>query len=293
MIRSMTSFGRCQSEEGRKYLFSIEMKSVNNRYLDINIKSPKFIISLEDKIRRIINSSISRGKVDLFINYKCYDNSNVMPKIDVNLAKRYYDCYEEVAKALQIDNDITVSKITSMPDVLSLEIAEHNLDEITEELLPLIQDATSKMVEMREREGEKLKEDILLKLQEINNKVNSIMESSKFAPQEYKRKLEDRLSELTKGMTIDEERIAVEVAIFADKVSIDEEITRLFSHIYQMRKTLELQEPIGRKLDFIVQEMNREVNTIGSKANDMEITNIVINIKNLIEKIREQVQNIE
>lgn len=293
MVKSMTSFGRSQSEEGKKYLFSIEMKSVNNRYLDINIRLPKFMISIEEEIRKCINKKLSRGKVDVFINYKSYDSNNAMPKLDMELAKKYYYCLKQLEENFDIVNDITVTRLAKFPEVLTLEVVEEDLDEVLEELLPLVNKSLDNMVEMREREGEKLKEDILSKLIIIENEVKKIEVLANNVPQQYKVKLEERIKELTSGMTIDEERLAMEVAIIADKAAVDEEFVRLYSHINQMRKTLELNEPIGRKLDFIVQEMNRETNTIGSKCNDMDMTNIVINIKNIIEKIREQVQNIE
>ena len=293
MIKSMTSFGRAQGEEGKGYLFSIEMKSVNNRYLDLNIRMPKFMISLEEEIRKIINTRLNRGKVDVFINYKSYEKASAMPKLNLEVAKGYYNCLNELQKKFNIENDITVSKLANFPEVLTLEEEEENLDEVLKEIKPLIEVSLDKMLEMRIREGEKLKEDILVKLNDIEEKVKTIEGFAEDLPKTYKQRLEERLSELTKGLNVDEERIAVEVAIFADKVAIDEEVIRLKSHIGQMRKTLNLEEPVGRKLDFIVQEMNRETNTIGSKANDINITNIVIDIKNLIEKIREQVQNIE
>lgn len=293
MIKSMTSFGRAQGEEGKGYLFSIEMKSVNNRYLDLNIRMPKFMISLEEEIRKMINTRLNRGKVDVFINYKSYDKASAMPKLNLEVAKGYYNCLNELQKEFNIENDITVSKLANFPEVLTLEEEEENLDEVLKEIKPLIETSLDKMLEMRIREGEKLKEDILIKLNDIEEKVKTIESLAEDLPKTYKQRLEERLSELTKGLNVDEERIAVEVAIFADKVAIDEEVIRLKSHIGQMRKTLNLEEPVGRKLDFIVQEMNRETNTIGSKANDINITNTVIDIKNLIEKIREQVQNIE
>ena len=293
MIKSMTSFGRAQGEEGKGYLFSIEMKSVNNRYLDLNIRMPKFMILLEEEIRKIINTRLNRGKVDVFINYKSYEKASAMPKLNLEVAKGYYNCLNELQKEFNIENDITVSKLANFPEVLTLEEKEENLDEVLKEIKPLIEVSLDKMLEMRIREGEKLKEDILIKLNDIEEKVKTIEGFADDLPKTYKQRLEERLSELTKGLNVDEERIAVEVAIFADKVAIDEEVIRLKSHIGQMRKTLNLEEPVGRKLDFIVQEMNRETNTIGSKANDINITNIVIDIKNLIEKIREQVQNIE
>ncbi len=293
MVRSMTSFGRYQSEEGNKYLFSVEMKSVNNRYLDINIRLPKFMISLEEPIRKIVNEKIKRGKVDIFVNYKTYEGSNSVPTLDLELAKKYYKCFEQLSEGLGIENDITVSKIAKYPEIINLEVEEDNLDEILDEINPLINKSLDMMLEMREREGEKLKEDILLKLDVIEKAVKEIEVLAEDVPKRYRDKLLDRIKELTTGITVDEERVATEVAIIADKVAVDEEITRLYSHISQMRKTLDLDEPIGRKLDFIIQEMNRETNTIGSKCNDINMTNTVINIKNIIEKIREQVQNIE
>ena len=293
MVKSMTSFGRAQGEEGKEHLFSIEMKSVNNRYLDLNIRMPKFMIALEEEVRKIVSKSLSRGKVDIFINYKSYEKGNATPKLNMELAKSYYECLKELSDTLGVTNDITVTRLAKFPEVLTLEAEEENLEEILEELKPLFESALEMMTDMRVVEGEKLKEDILLKLIEIETNVKSIESLAIEVPKIYKKKLEDRLVELTKNINFNEERVAMEVAMFADKAAVDEEITRLYSHISQMRKTLNLNEPIGRKLDFIVQEMNRETNTIGSKANDMGMTNIVINIKNLLEKIREQVQNIE
>lgn len=293
MVKSMTSFGRAQGEEGNDYLFSIEMKSVNNRYLDINIRLPKFMIALEEDLRKVISSRIKRGKVDVFINYKNYGKGNAKPVLNLELAKDYYDCLKELSNSLDIENDITVSKIAKIPDIITLETEDEDLDEILTEIKPLLESALDKMVEMREIEGEKLKDDIYIKLDEIEKNVKEIEAFADEVPKAYKAKLEERIKELTKDIDINEERIAQEVAIFADKVAVDEEITRMYSHLSQMRKTLSLDESIGRKLDFIIQEMNRETNTIGSKCNDMNMTNLVIDIKNLIEKIREQVQNIE
>ena len=293
MVKSMTSFGRAQGEEGKEHLFSIEMKSVNNRYLDINIRMPKFMIALEEDIRKMISKKLNRGKVDVFINYKSYDNSNASPKLNMDLAREYYSCLKELVDNLGVTDDITACKLAKFPDVLTLEAKEDDLDQILSEIKPLVDLSLDKMTDMRVVEGEKLKEDIIKKLDIIESNVKDIEKLAVEVPKVYKKKLQDRLIELTNGITVDEERIAMEIAIFADKAAVDEEITRLYSHISQMKKTLDLDEAIGRKLDFIVQEMNRETNTIGSKANDMDMTNIVINIKNLIEKIREQVQNIE
>lgn len=293
MVKSMTSFGRSRSEEGLERIFSIEMKSVNHRYLDMNIRMPKSMFPLEERIRKIISGILNRGKVDVYINIKNFHKGDSVAELNEALAKSYFECLQKLSDELGIVNDITTTKIARFPDVISIVEKEENIEEIFNEIKSLIESSLDKMVDMRIREGEKLKEDILDKLLVIENFVDSIEKIADLIPIEYKSRLEERIKELTSGVEIDKNRIAVEIAIFADKATVDEEIIRLRSHIEQMRNTLELDEPIGRKLDFIVQEMNREANTIASKSNDMKMTNIVIDIKNLIEKIREQVQNIE
>lgn len=293
MVKSMTSFGRASSEDGQKYLFSIEMKSVNHRYLDINIRMPKNLLALEEELRKIISSKLNRGKVDVFINYKGYNQNDLKPKVNINLAKEYYNCLKELEMSLELKNDVSVLQISRFPEVITMLEEEESLEEILEVIKPLLLQSLEKMEAMRIVEGEKLKEDILLKLEEIKEYVSKVSEISDKIPQNYKKKLEDRIKELLHGVDIDESRLAMEVAILSDKSAVDEEIIRLGSHLNQMEITLNSEGTIGRKLDFIIQEMNRETNTIASKSSDMELTNIVINIKNLIEKIREQVQNIE
>ena len=293
MIKSMTSFGRAQSEEGKDLCFSIEMKSVNHRYLDINIRMPRTMLALEEKIRNIISKKLNRGKVDVFINYKNYGNNVGKANLNMKLAKEYYECFKQIQNELNIIDDISTTKISRLPDVITLEEPEENLDNIFSEISPLIESALDLMEEMRCREGEKLKEDILSKVQMIELYVEEIEKVADNIPKNYKKKLEERLNELLSGVDIDENRIALEVAILSDKAAVDEEITRLRSHLSQIKSTLDLDEPIGRKLDFIIQEMNREANTIASKSIDIDMTNKVIEIKNTIEKIREQVQNIE
>ena len=293
LMKSMTSFGRAQSEEGRDLCFSIEMKSVNHRYLDINIRMPKNMISLEEKIRNMISKKLNRGKVDVFINYKNYTNVNGKPIINMELAEEYFQCLQKIKENFNIDDDISVTKIARFPEVITMSEPEENIENIFSEIAPLIDSALALMEEMRIREGEKLKEDIILKLKTIEDYVTEIEKVADHVPISYKKKLEERLSNLLSGVDIDESRIALEVAILSDKSAVDEEITRLRSHVIQIRSTLELDEPIGRKLDFIIQEMNREANTIASKSTDINMTNKVIEIKNIIEKIREQVQNIE
>ena len=293
MIRSMTSFGRSNSEEGKKRVFTVEMKSVNSRYLDVNIRMPKSIISLEEEIRKMISNSLNRGKVDVFINIKNYNEGAGVPKVDINLAQGYLQCLKEIEEKLNIKNDISVMQIARFPEVITMIEEEDKIDEIWEELKPLISSSLDMMINMREIEGEKLKEDILIKINQIEDLVSKVEEFADSIPKVFKQKLEERLKDLLGNVEVDENRIATEVCILADKATVDEEIIRLNSHINQVRETLKLNEPIGRKLDFIVQEMNRETNTIGSKSSDIKMTNIVIDIKNILEKIREQVQNIE
>ena len=293
MIRSMTSFGRSSSEEGEKRVFTVEMKSVNSRYLDINIRMPKTLISLEEEIRKMISNSLNRGKVDVFINLKNYNDGSGIPKVDINLAKGYFDCLKEIEEKLGIKNDVSVMQIARFPEVITVVEEEDKIEEVWKELKPLISDSLDMMVSMREVEGNKLKEDILSKVFVIEELVSKVEEFADTIPKTFKVKLEERLKELLGNVDIDENRVAMEVCMLADKATIDEEIIRLRSHINQVRETLNLNEPVGRKLDFIVQEMNRETNTIGSKSSDIQMTNIVIDIKNILEKIREQVQNIE
>ena len=293
MIRSMTSFGRSNSEEGKKRVFTVEMKSVNSRYLDVNIRMPKSIISLEEEIRKMIINSLNRGKVDVFINIKNYNEGAGVPKVDINLAQGYLQCLKEIEEKLNIKNDISVMQIARFPEVITMIEEEDKIDEIWEELKPLISSSLDMMINMREVEGEKLKEDIVIKINQIEELVSKVEEFADSIPKVFKQKLEERLKDLLGNVEVDENRIATEVCILADKATVDEEIIRLNSHINQVKETLKLNEPIGRKLDFIVQEMNRETNTIGSKSSDIKMTNIVIDIKNILEKIREQVQNIE
>ncbi|MGL5647543.1 MAG: YicC/YloC family endoribonuclease [Clostridium sp.] len=293
MARSMTSFGRARSKEDSQRIFSIEMKSVNHRYLDTNIRMPKFMLPLEEKIRVLISSRLNRGKVDVFINFKSYSKSSNEVMVDLELAKSYYKALNEISELLEIENDITVSKVSKFPEVLSIVEKNENLEETYLEIKDLVNESLDLMIDMREKEGNKLREDILSKLEYIEEGSFKLESIGDRVPKVYKEKLEERIKELINVEEVDKTRLAMEIAILADKATVDEEIIRLRSHIMQMRNTLVLNESIGRKLDFIVQEMNREANTIASKSSDIEMTNMVIDIKNIIEKIREQVQNIE
>ncbi len=235
MIRSMTSFGRSSSEEGKKRFFTVEMKSVNSRYLDVNIRMPKTLISLEEEIRKMISNSLNRGKVDVFINLKNYNDGSGVPKVDINLAKGYFDCLKEIEEKLGIKNDVSVMQIARFPEVITVVEEEDKIEEIWEEIKPLIKDSLDMMVAMREVEGNKLKEDILSKISVIEQLVSKVEEFADTIPKAFKVKLEERLKELLGNVDIDENRVAMEVCMLADKATIDEEIIRLRSHINKVR----------------------------------------------------------
>lgn len=292
MARSMTGFGRgTRDMEGKS--FAVEMKSVNQRYLDINIKLPRNLISLEERIRKTVSEKLSRGKVDIFITQNTYSTNDVIANFNQSLADSYIKCLQEIKERYSIRDDISVSLVSRFPDVITLNQKEEDLESIWEALSYALTDAINMLLSMREKEGAKLRNDLESKCTYMKELIGEISKRSPLIVASYKEKLEKRLSDLLKDVKLDEARVAMEVAIFSDKSNIDEEIVRLNSHIVQMMDTFSLDGPIGRKLDFIVQEMNRETNTIASKANDLELVNIVLNLKNEIEKIREQVQNIE
>jgi len=291
MVRSMTGFGRGNSEKDGKS-FTIEIKSVNHRYFETNIRMPRVLIAFEDKIRKIIGEKVKRGKLDVFVTQVNYDKEDVEAYLNEKLVQSYMNCFRTLKDKYNLDGDISVNNIARLPEVITLKQKEEDVSTFDQIGLSLTK-ALDALLFMREREGEKLLKDLLSKCNLINSLVDKVQERAPFVVGEYKEKLNQRLNALHKEVEFDENRVAMEIAIFADKVGIDEEIVRLNSHIEQMRETLLIDEPIGRKLDFIIQEMNRETNTIASKANDLEILNTVINMKSEIEKIREQIQNIE
>jgi uncharacterized protein (TIGR00255 family) len=292
MIRSMTGFGRGSSEKDGKS-FTIEIKSVNHRYFETNIRMPRVLIAFEDKIRKIIGEKVKRGKLDVFVTQGNYDKEDVEAYLNEKLAESYMNCFRILKDKYNLRDDISVVQIARLPEVVTLKQKEEDVSEAFEQIEQSLTEALEALLFMREREGEKLLEDVTSKCDFINGLVEKVQERAPFVVCEYKEKLTQRLNALHKEVEFDENRVAMEVAIFADKAGIDEEIVRLNSHIVQMKETLILDEPIGRKLDFIIQEMNRETNTIASKANDLEILNTVITMKSEIEKIREQIQNIE
>jgi uncharacterized protein (TIGR00255 family) len=292
MIKSMTGYGRGVSQEGDKE-FQVEIKTLNHRYIDIFIKMPRQISFLEDRVREMVVKSLSRGKIDVYITYKDAEETAKLVSVDKSIAGSYINAVKKLRDEFFLKDDISVSLISQFPDVFHIENVEEDEDAIWSVLQIAVQNALDSLIEMREIEGESLKSELDKKAAGLESIIDEISFRSPEVVKEYKVKLENRINELLEQQTIDEARIATEVAIFADKCSIDEEIARLRSHILQLVETLGLKEPVGRKLDFIIQEMNREINTIGSKANDLEITKKVVEVKSEIEKMREQAQNIE
>ena len=292
MIKSMTGFGRCEvSENDRK--FTVEMKSVNHRYLDVNIKMPKKLNFFESAIRALLKDYIQRGKVDMFITYEDMTENNVSIKYNKDIAAEYLKYLKEMAEEFGLDNDIRVSTLSRYPEVLTMEEVTIDEEGIWKALEKAIKGAAEGFVETRIKEGENLRADLISKLDGMLSHVDFIQERSPQIIAEYKQKLEDKVKDLLADVKVDENRLLMEVTIFADKVCVDEEIVRLKSHIETTKATLLAGGSMGRKLDFIAQEMNREANTILSKANDLEISNRAIELKTEIEKVREQIQNIE
>lgn len=291
MIKSMTGYGKSSlSISSRDY--QVEIKAVNHKYIDINIKLPRVISYLEDDIRKIVNSKIKRGKIDISILFENYSNEGNDIRINTELAKMYIQNLKKLADEENISANIEVTEITKFPDVLTIK---SNFDEkqIKIELIQAVEDALEQLINMRQNEGNRISQDIFDKILQIEKKNEEIFELSTGLIDEYVVKLEARIKEILKTEELDKSRLMQEVVIYADKCSVEEEITRLRSHIEQLRGLINSDEPSGKKMDFIIQEMNREINTIGSKANNLEIVNRVVDIKTILEDIREQIQNIE
>lgn len=291
MIKSMTGYGKAVlSNEQREY--QIEIKSVNHRYLDISVKLPRILSYIEEPIKKEIASKVKRGKIDVFVTFE--NNSAEGKEIEINeeLAKIYIDELKKLAAKEDILANIEVTEITKYPDVLTIKNTIDD-EKIIKESVEVTKQARDALIQMREVEGRKIAEDLLARINKIKEKIEEISALSTGLIEDYVVKLEGRIKEILKDQEIDKARLAQEVVIYADKCSVEEEVTRLKSHIAQFEEMLKSDEAVGKKLDFIIQEMNRETNTIGSKANNLEITNRVIDIKTEIENIREQVQNIE
>ncbi len=292
MIKSMTGFGRgIYENEGREYL--VEIKSVNNRYNDISIKIPKNLNYLEEKVKKEILNSVSRGKIDVFITFT--NNSEKCKNISINteIVKKYVEELKKLAEETKIIDNINIIDISKFPDVMNVKLEEDAEEIIENELRIALNAALNGLIEMRSKEGLKIKEDLETRINGISKKIEEISNISTGLVDEYIVKLEARIKELLKTDVVDEARLAQEVVIYSDKCSVEEELTRLKSHISQFLELLNENKSIGKKMDFLIQEMNRETNTIGSKANNLEITNLVVDIKTELENIREQVQNIE
>lgn len=292
MLKSMTGFGRCEIANEQQKI-TVEMKAVNHRYSDINIKMPKKLSIFEAGMRGILKKHIQRGKVDVFISYEDYTENNMILKYNEELAAEYVEVLRRMSEKFGIENDVRTSSLSRYPDVLSLEEQAVDTDELWSVLESALEQACAQFVESRLVEGENLKNDLIGKLDGMLVDVDYIEARSPEILTEHRQRLEAKVRELLGDSTIDESRIITETTIFADKICVDEEIVRLRSHIASTRQALIDGGSIGRKLDFIAQEMNREANTILSKANDLEVANHAINLKTEIEKVREQIQNIE
>ena len=290
-MKSMTGFGRASLESnGKNYI--IEIKTVNNKYSDITVKSPKRLSFMEDKIRKQIANRITRGKVEVSVSFFDFSNKSKNVVLNKEIAKEYIKQLREIADENNLSENISVVEIAKLPDILN-SIDSDNDEEIASEALQCLNMALDSLIEMRKTEGENIKQDLLVRIERVQKLVDKIAENSKGIVEEYVSKLEKRIKEILKTDIVDENRIAQEAVIYADKTSIEEELTRLNSHIVQFKELVNSDGPVGKKLDFMIQEMNRETNTIGSKAGSGEITKAVIDLKVELEDIREQIQNIE
>ncbi len=291
-IRSMTGFGRGTGSFG-SLDFTIDIKSVNHRFFDFSARIYKDYAFLEEPIKKRIAQTIHRGKVDVYFHTeKSTESADLIATVDENLVRAYLDAAQKLSE-LGIKNDLGASRVLSFPDVLTIKQPEVSDEEITAAVLKGVDDALAAFVQMREIEGERLKRDLTENLTFVSKAVENIEKLAPASVELYRQRLKDKIKETLGDRTIDENRVLTEVAIFADKVAVDEETVRLKSHLSQFNDLLNSDGPIGKKLDFLVQEMNREINTCGSKCNSIEITRIVVDVKSHIEKIREQIQNIE
>lgn len=292
MIKSMTGFGRSEIEKGNRKI-TVEIKSVNHRFLENSIKMPKKLNIFEARIRDTIKKYASRGKIDVFITYEDNSESNVSLKFNESIAREYMNIFRQMEERFNIRNDITVGALSRYPEVITMEESQEDEEELWNFINEAIEEACKWLADTRIIEGENLKKDLLLKLDHMEELVSYIETKNPQIIEDYKKKLEAKMEEILSDADIDKNRIASEVIIYADKVCVDEETVRLRSHIEHARKCLNEDGGIGRKMDFIAQEMNREANTTLSKANNIEISNAAIDLKTEIEKIREQIQNIE
>lgn len=293
MAISMTGFGRGEFKNDN-YHFLVECKTINHKYCDINVRLPRKISFLEDKIRNYVKNFVKRGRVDLYIKLDLIGSEDVNLKFDDKLATQYVNILKEIKEKFDLQDDISVMNVAKFPEIVKCEEKEEDEDLYWSMLKEALDMSMEKLTQMRKEEGEKLAIDTIERCDILANLIDEIEKYSNTVVDEYREKLNSRISEILENPSIiDENRLAQEVAIFADKSSITEEIVRFRSHIEQLRKTVEKNDSIGRKIDFLIQEMNREVNTTGSKSSNINITNLVVEVKSELEKIREQIQNIE
>ena len=292
MVRSMTGYGRAQAERGGRDI-TIEIKSVNSRYFEYTSRMPRSFAFLDDRLKKLVNATISRGKTELTLTVVNVSAPEAAISANMELAKGYLEAIRSVSRTLEIPDDVTVSTLARFSDIFTTRKAETDEEQLWQDVRAVAEAAVENFMAMRAAEGEKLKADILSRLDYLERAVGEVETMSAQRVPHYQEKLYARLKALLADTGIDEARILTEAAIFADKTAVDEETVRLRSHIRQYRDILKLDEPVGRKLDFLTQEMNRETNTIGSKAQELDITRKVVDMKAEIEKIREQIQNIE
>ena len=292
MVKSMTGYGRArQTLHGRD--ITVEVRSVNNRYLDCTVKVPRTYIFAEDSVKSRVQKAVSRGKVDVFITIDATGADETVVAVNEPLARGYYEALTKIRDMFSLEGELTAAVLAKFPDVLTVTKAEEDLESVAGDICAVLDEALEAYNAMRAVEGVKLCEDIAGRVTTIETVVGKVEERSPQTVAAYREKLTARMQEVLQSTTIDESRILTEAAIFADKIAVDEETVRLRSHIAQLRAMLKSDQPVGRKLDFLIQEVNRECNTIGSKCNDLTIAQDVVNMKAEVEKIREQVQNIE
>ena len=292
MVKSMTGYGRARQERNGRNI-TVEVRSVNNRYLDCTVKMPRAYIFAEDAMKALVQKYISRGKVDVFVTVDAVTADQTVVQVNEPLARSYYQALSRLREMFSLEDELSASTLARFPDVLAVTKAEEDLEMISADICAVLEEALTAHRQMRSVEGEKLFSDIASRADTIESVVAKVEERSPQTVSEYRARLEAKMREVLQSTTIDESRILTEAAIFADKIAVDEETVRLRSHLSQLRTMLSGDEPVGRKLDFLIQEVNRECNTIGSKCNDLTIARDVVNMKAEVEKIREQVQNIE
>ncbi len=291
-MRSMTGYGRCEMNiDGMD--ISVEIKSVNHRFADYNIRVPRYYGFMEDRVKKYLQQHISRGKVDVYVSISDKNDDSKVITLNSGLAEGYINAMRELVEKYGVKDDISAASISRFSDIFDVEYKEEDEETIFARVIPVLEEATKQFIDMRKREGEKLTADMLMRKGIIEEKLAKVEELAPNTVDDYKEKLEARIAELMDGITIDESRVMTEIAIFADKLCVTEETVRLHSHLEEFEHILSQDEAAGRRLDFLLQEMNREVNTTGSKCNDLEIGRCVVDMKTELEKIREQLQNLE